>query len=87
MVRLWAKTYKNHKITNSFIYESIDNYNSETFYLHLQEICHKLDIPTPVVLSYHVKSFEEFSNCHFLPRDFVETINFDRLVIEDASLK
>lgn len=87
MVRLWAKTIKGHKLTRSFIYESIDNFNQETFYVHIQELCHKLDIPTPVILSYHVNNFINFNNCTFTSRDFVESINFDKLVIEDASLK
>lgn len=87
MVRLWAKTMKGHKMTKNFIYESIDNFNKETFYIHVQEICHKMDIPTPVILSYHIENFVNFNNCMFYPRDFVESVNFDRLIIEDASFK
>ncbi len=87
MIRIWARVIKNHKIQKSFVYESIDNFHKETFYLHMQEICHRLDIPTPVVLSYHINSYVEFFNCKFLPRDFVESVNFDALEIEDASIK
>lgn len=87
MVRIWAKTYKNHKILRSYIYENIASFNTETFYLHVQEICHKMDIPCPVVLKYHTENFVNFTNCTFLPRDFVESINFDRLVLEDATPK
>ncbi len=87
MIRLWAKTIINNKIVKSFVYESIDNFNKETFYLHLQEICHKMDIPSPVLLDYHINNFINFNNCSFLPRDFVESINFDKLVVEDAALK
>ena len=87
MIRLWAKTIKGHKITKNFIYESIDNFSEETFYLHIQELCHKLDIPTPVVLDFHIRNYINFNNCAFLPRDFVESIPFDKLVIEDASFK
>lgn len=87
MIRIWAKTIVKHKITKSYIYESIDNFNKETFYLHMQEICHNLDIPSPVVLAYHINNYVEFNNCTFTQRDFVESINFDKLVIEEASLK
>lgn len=87
MIRLWAKTIKGQKITKSFIYESIDNFTEETFYLHIQELCHKMDIPTPVVLDFHVNNYINFNNCSFLPRDFVESISFDKLLIEDASFK
>ena len=87
MIRLWAKTIKGQKITKSFIYESIDNFTEETFYLHIQELCHKIDIPTPVILDFHIRNYINFNNCSFLPRDFVESINFDKLIIEDASFK
>ena len=87
MIRLWAKTTKGHKITKNYIYESIDNFSYETFYLHVQELCHKMDIPTPVVLDFHIKNFINFNNCVFLPRDFVESIAFDKLIIEEASIK
>lgn len=87
MIRIWAKTMKINKLKQSYIYESIDNFNPETFYLHLQEICHKMDIPTPVILSYHIESYINFNICTFLPRDFVESVNFDKFILEEASFK
>ena len=36
MIRIWAKTTIGHKMTKNIIYESIDNFNKETFYLHIQ---------------------------------------------------
>jgi len=87
MIRIWAKTIKNHRITKSFIYESIDNFSRETFYLHIQEICHKMDIPSPVIIDFHINNYVNFNNCAFLPRDFVESIGFDKFTVEDASLK
>ena len=87
MIRIWAKTMKGNKITQNYIYESIDNFNEETFYLHIQAICHKMDIPTPVLLEYHIRNYVNFNICNFLPRDFVESVDFTKLVLEEASLK
>lgn len=87
MIRLWAKTIKNNRIVKSYIYERIDNFSRETFYLHIQELCHELDLPTPVVLNYHIDNYVQFNVCHFLKRDFVESVSFDKLVIEEASIK
>jgi len=87
MIRIWAKTLKGHKITSNIIYESIDNFSKETFYLHIQEICHRMDLPTPVLLNYHINNYINFNNCIFTSRDFVESINFDKLIIEEASIK
>ncbi|MBQ7466633.1 MAG: hypothetical protein IJS74_01015 [Clostridia bacterium] len=87
MIRIWAKCYKGNKIINSFIYESIDRFSADTFYLHVQEICHKMDIPTPLVLRYHTENYVEFNRTVFKPADFVESVSFDKFILEEASLK
>ena len=87
MIRIWAKCYKNNKIVKSYIYESIDNFSFDTFYLHIQEICHKMDIPTPLVLNYHTENYIQFNRTIFRSADFVESISFDRLILEEASIK
>lgn len=86
MIRLWAKTMINQKIEKSIIYESIDKFSVDTFHLHMQQICHTLDISTPVILKTHIQNLINFNTVSFLPRDFVENVNFDKLVIENASL-
>ena len=86
MIRIWAKIYKKNKIVKDTIYESIDNFNTSSFYYHVGELCHKMDIPTPVVLEFHIKNYVEFNRCFFKPADFVESVSFDSLVLEEASL-
>ena len=84
MVRIWAKTTIDNRIQNDIIYESVGNFLPQDLYLHVQEICHKMDIPSPVVLKSHSKNFIEFNTCTFLKRDFVESINFEKLILENA---
>ena len=84
MIRIWAHTTKNGKNTRSYIYESIDNFAENTFFKHLQKICHEIDIPTPIILKSHITSYVDFNISTFLPRDFVESIDFDKLIIENA---
>ena len=86
MIRIWARTVKNDKITRSYIYESIDNFNEEKFYLHIQKMWHEIDIPTPAILKAHVTNYVDFNNVTFLPRDFVESIDFDKFIIENATI-
>lgn len=86
MIRIWARTMVDGKITRSFIYESIDNFSEEKFFLHIQKMCHEIDIPTPVILKSHIKNYVDFNNSVFLPRDFVESIDFDKFIIENATL-
>ena len=66
------------------IYTSPENYSRETFFYHLSDICYELGVATPVLLKSHFSNFEEFNNMKFLKRDFVESFNFDQMVIENA---
>lgn len=82
MIKIWAKLETNHRLGKNIIYESLDKYNSQTFYLHVQEICHRLDIPTPVIIPSHIQNFDQFNTTTFLSRDFVESIDFDKLILD-----
>ncbi len=84
MLRIWARTTTGGKITRSFIYESIDNFSEETIRKHIEKMCHEIDIPTPIILKSHITNYVDFNYSTFLPRDFVESIDFDRFIIENA---
>lgn len=84
MVRIWAKVIRENKIKKDMIYESIDTFRIRDLYLYMQQICHELDIGSPVVLKTHENNFLNFNICTFYPRDFVEPVSFDKLVIENA---
>ncbi len=84
MLKIWAKIMVDHKIKKDIIYESMENYSRETFFDHVSEICYQLNIPTPVLINAHYHTYENFNNIKFLPRDFVESIDFDYLIFENA---
>lgn len=84
MIRIWAKAMQDNKIKKDIIYETIENYSRETFFDHLSEICYRLNIPTPVLLDSHYYSYENFNNIKFPASDFVESISFDYLMLENA---
>ena len=84
MLRIWARTTVNDKITRSYIYESIDNFSEDTIRKHIEKICHEIDIPTPIILKSHIMNYVDFNGSTFLPRDFVESIDFDKFTIENA---
>ena len=48
--------------------------------------CHELDLPTPVVLSSHASSFTQFNIARFKPGDFVESVDFDELTMENCKV-
>lgn len=84
MFKMWAKTEKNHKITASYLYHSADKFDIDDFLSYLAEICHDMDIPTPVILKSHIKNYLLYNIAKFRKTDFVESVNFDMLIIENA---
>ena len=86
MVRIWARTMNDIKITRSYIYESIDNFSEDKLRLHIEKICHELDIPTPMILKSHITSYVDFNNCTFTKSDFVEYVDFEKFILENATL-
>ena len=86
MLRIWARTETAGKISRSYIYESIDSFSEDKFYKHIEKICHEMDIPTPAILKSHIKNYVDFNNNVFLTRDFVEWVDFDKFIIENATL-
>lgn len=82
MIKIWAKCIKNHKLIKDKIYESLDKYNPASLYVHIQALCHELDIPTPVILKTHIENFDRFNTVSFTVRDFIESVEFDTLTLE-----
>ena len=83
-MKIWAKLITNNDLIKDLIYESslpisFDNYN-----LWVSEICNKFDIPTPVIVPYHYKNFVYYYNSVFKADDFIPSLDYDQLRIEDC---
>lgn len=83
-MKVWGRIRKNNKtIAESVIdiseirVEDISDWDEP-----IGELCHELDLARPVILSKHIEEFYKFSHTHFKPRDFIESVDFDRLEIE-----
>ena len=87
MFRIWAKTTKGDKITKSEIFAFDGKYAQKQFSSCLSVICDQMDLPTPVVLKCHIRNFSAFNITKFKPDDFVESVDFDSLVLEYAADK
>lgn len=85
MLKIWAKIMKKEKIVKSIMYESTSIFEVDNFFDYLSEICHTLDLATPLLLAKHVYHFVAFRNATFTESDFTEEIFFDSLVLEDAT--
>ena len=83
MFRIWAKVLKEGHIIKQTTYEREEKFTYADFFRYLAEICDALDIPTPVLLKRHIFNYAKFRHVVFRPADFMETVNFDRLVLEN----
>lgn len=86
MVRIWAKVIKNGKIIKQTVFERFESIDYSLFFDYLTEICATLDIPTPVLIKNHLFNYAKFNNVRFKADDFVESIDFDTLILENAFL-
>lgn len=82
MADIWVKVLKEQKIIKDFIYNA-DNKTTENFDNVLRDICGILDIPTPLILDKHKKYFENFNQARFKKEEFIESIDFDELLLEN----
>ena len=85
MIRIWAKVFSEDHIEKQTVYERDEALAYSHFFNYLAEICDALDIPTPVLLKPHIFNFAKFRHVVFRPRDFLEGVDFDKLVLENIS--
>ena len=83
IMRLWAKLMKDGHICKQYVYENPERLTYSHFFDYLTDICSELDIPTPVLLKTHIFNFAKFNRVKFLPRDFVDRLEYDQFFIEN----
>ena len=82
VMRIWAKLMTNGHIKKQYVYENPEKLTYSHFFDYLTDICHELDIPTPVLTKTHIFNFAKFNHVKFMQRDFVETLDYDHLMLE-----
>lgn len=86
MFRMWAKVIVGEKIIKQVTYESDGKFVYSEFFNYVSDICGELDIPTPIILKTHIFNYAKFRTVRFTARDFAETPEFDKLVVENITL-
>ena len=71
------------RIRQQFVYEKDEKLVYSRFFDYLTEICQALDIPTPVLTKTHIFNFAKFNHVKFIARDFVESLGYDCLFLEN----
>lgn len=80
MIKIWGKVISKEKIAKSKTMQVEET--TTTFFDMLKDLCHALNIATPVLLDKHVYDFNLFHVCIFKPDDFIEDVVFDRFVLQ-----
>lgn len=83
-MKLWVKLLKGDKLYKDTVYEGDFSLHGKSYIAALQDICYILDIAAPITLSTHTKHLERFNRVKYLPRDFVEEVDFDAFIIENV---
>lgn len=83
MFKIWAKVMKDGKIINQLTYVREEKFSYSQFFTYLADICEGLDIATPVLIKTHIFNYAKFNTTRFLPRDFAEPVDFDKLILEN----
>ncbi len=83
--RIWAKTTKGDKITRSYMHTLGEAFDEDKLFEYVCEITHAMDIPTPIILKSHTYNFVHFNIAKFLPREFVDEVDFDFFTIENST--
>ena len=82
-MRIWAKLMTDGHIKKDYVYEIQEKMTYAHFFDYLTDICAALDIPTPVLMKTHIFHFAKFNHVKFLKRDFVDSLEYDYLFIEN----
>ena len=83
MFRIWAKIMQDGRIVRQTTYAREEKFSYSRFFEYLADICGALDIPTPVLLKPHVFHYAKFNHAVFRPADFMESVWFDKLILEN----
>lgn len=83
MIRIWAKVLKNNKIVKQYVFERFETMDYSQFFDYLREICENLDVATPVLIKTHLFNYAKYNVVRFTAGDFMESIDFDKLVLEN----
>lgn len=85
MFKIWAKIITDGKIVKQTVYEGEEKFTYSRFFDYLAGICETLDVATPVLLKTHIFNYAKFSTVRFIPRDFAEPVDFDKLVLDNIT--
>lgn len=83
-MKIWLTVHKGEKITYGTIADYGKKLTRAGFENLVSECCRAADLATPVFLISHFSHFHRFNIAKFLPRDFLEPVDFDFITVENC---
>ena len=80
-MKIWTKIINGEKIKKDNVYP-LNKLDIDSIYNNLESICLTLDEPLPIVLDKHIRHLNQFNCTTFLPSDFIEDVEFTKMVVE-----
>lgn len=85
MIKMWIKTFSEGKIVKQAVYTAEEKMDYARFHLHVYEACRAVDEPSPVIVKTHIFNYAKYNYVKFLPDDFVESVDFDKMIVENIA--
>ena len=83
-MKLWAKIVDGDALRANIVARNADPLTRDCYETFLSEICHRLDLSTPVTLPTHFNHLRRFNIVEYKPPDFIEPVDFTKLTIENV---
>ena len=83
-MKLWFKIMKGDKMIFDTLEKNDLPLSRDEYERMLSELCHTANLSTPISLAPHFLSLVRFNITEYLPRDFVESVEFDKVIVENV---
>lgn len=83
MFRLWAKEFKDNRMTRDITISDTDLEKNRTrkVFDAVDEVCYAFDLSKPIWLDSNVEEFKRRDKTRFYQDNFIESVSFDFLEI------
>lgn len=81
-MRIWAATRNMDRIIKETVADFPPAHSEDEWNAVLGDICRELDLSRPVLLKKHLNELNTFRHTTFLPCDFMESVDFDKLTLQ-----
>ena len=83
MFKLWAKQFDdNNRIIKHKTFEFEQDFDVRLLHAYIEVICNEFKTETPILLTNHYVTFNNFNKVQFSQSDFVDIVEFKTLAIE-----